>query len=318
MSQFIITPDDQIIGYSVWPWDALYLPLVGVFDSGVMVCVAACELTPEELTSSVVRLPLRSRIKRRLLRAVGRPMPAPPVDLAAFDERPTSPVWFRAAAPEPLAARIRAGDPNVRLERLEDSTPIRQVGEGPSAALPHPARVEQLLQEPPQVEKTVLDGFLDFLSSPFQHQLEVAFVEYLRRMPEQGARDAYLPQLESRAITIFDLRRFIVTSEEFRSRRIGFGSRLGVSLVTPLWAKFKREKTLLEPHRALPTFDSADLDALSEDAFVALVSDRMLGRAPTVLESAEIRRLSALASRSAAAREMSRWAARRGDYVVVG
>jgi hypothetical protein len=317
MSRFILTPDNQLVGYSVWPWDPLYAPLVGLFDAGVLIAVAACDKARADLTSTAVRLPLRSRIKRRVLRALGRPMPPPPLDLAGLEEGPSVPAWFALTVAEPLAARLRAGDGGVRLERLEDSTPVLPAGSPEGSPMPEPAQVEHLLSEPHTETLRAQDGFADFLSAPPQHQLEVAFVEYLRRMPEQGARDAYLPQLQSGALDIFGLRALIVGSEEFRSRRIGFGSRLGASLTSPLWSQFKETDAVLEAHQALPAFETAGLEDLDEDGFVAAVGGRMLGRPPTAAEDADLRRLATSVGRQAAAREMARWAARRGDFLVV-
>jgi hypothetical protein len=316
LSLFAVTPAGVVVGYSVWPWDNLYAPVVGCFVDGVLQATAASNQHRASLVTAPLTLRLRSRIKRRVLFQLGRPIPPLPVADRADLEGPDSPVWFRLDLPPATVDRLRAGDPAVRLERLEDAAVLSSAHTSTSVAA-GVAAVESLLNEPESESASRLDGFSAFLTAPLQHQLEVAFVEYLRRLPEKEARDGYLTRLQSGQFSVLDLRGEILRSEEFKARRVGYGARLGASLTMSLWRTLQPIETLLEPHKPLASFAVAEFEGQPVDVFVATAFERMVDRPP---KAAEVQRFSDLANsqgRHAVALELSRWGAGRGVFLEV-
>lgn len=273
---FVVTPGGVVIGYSVWPWDDGYVPVVGCFAGGALEGTADCGQSRDSLEAPLIVPRLRGRAKRRVFRALGIHVPPlPRTDVIDLDG-PDGPVWFRFQLGADLVARLRAGDPEMRIERLEDSAVVRP------AVLQHPGgltfSVEDLLNAPDGVSRERLDGFAAFLSAPPQHQFEALFVEYLRRMPEPGARVSHLYALQRDAIDWMQLRRSILDSEEFKARRVGYGARLGASLVSPLW----RELAMLHAPLGTPAPSNrlrvSEFQELDDDAFVRAIHERALGQ----------------------------------------
>ncbi len=310
---FTLLPSDEVVGWSAWPWDRLYTPVVGCFVSGALVATAACDL--EKIgTGAPPSMAFHARARRRLLRELGRPAPLPPPPM----DGPSDRVWFRMAVDSAVAARLRAGDPAVRIERLEDGALVPNFHAPASAdEMRRGAPVEVLLDAPEGEQPERLDGFAAFLTAPPLHQLEVAFFEYLRRLPETGARRGYLPKLESGEITVLDLRRFILESDEFKARRVGYGARLGASLTSGVWNRLKALPTLNDGHRPLAPFALAEWEGRPTADFVQHAYQTLLGRPADSGGLAHYVHVSDVQGRAAAARELSRWAACRGVFVEV-
>ena len=312
---FTLLSSDAVVGYSVWPWDRLYTPVVGCFVSGALVATAACDLEKMNL-GAPPSMAFLARVRRRVMRELGRPvaLPPPPMD------GPSDRVWFRMAVAPKVAARLRAGDPAVRIERLEDGAlvPAFHPAASPAAESRRGrAPVEVLLDAPEGDRPERLDGFAAFLTAPPLHQLEVAFFEYLRRLPETGARRGYLPRLESGEITVLDLRRFILESDEFKARRVGYGARLGAALTSGTWNRLKALPTLNDGHRPLKPFALAEWDGRPTSEFVAHAYDTLLGRPADPGGLAHYVHVSDTEGRRATAEQLSRWAACRGVFVEV-
>ena len=207
MSVFDIVSDTEIVGYSIWEADPFYTPVVGCFVDGMLESAATCGLSRIQIAGDVSTLRWRSRVKRLLKRLVGRPVSQPNIMRLSVPE-PDAPAWFRMRLRSEVLQRIKGGDPAVRLERLEDSRTMQMWCDGNpvTTSMDGPQVVEALLEEPWVEGGLTLDGFPAFLTAPAQFQLEVVFVEYLRRLPEVGARDTYLPALQNGQASVLDLR----------------------------------------------------------------------------------------------------------------
>ena len=255
MSTFSIVSGTDVAGYCIWPWDRNYSPVVGCFVDGALQATAACNLHRAAVEQLPQTLGLRSRVKRRLLRFIGRSATQTSFAIPMGTSGTEEPVWFRLSLPTHIVERLRLSDPAVRLERLEDSVVLSRFGENAAAPASDVARVETLFHQAEVSHHEPLDGFASFLKASPQFQLEIAFVEYLRRLPEKEARDAYLPGLQARHLTVLDVRKFILASDEFKRRRVGYGSRLGASLTSGLWRKLAILPTTLE---AAPNVDASE------------------------------------------------------------
>ncbi len=311
---FAFGPADELIGYSLWPWDSLYRPVVGLFVGGRLSGHAVCDLT-RPVFMPVVAVTLQARAIRKL-----RGVRITPQPIAL--EGPDAPCWFRMIVAPEIVGRLRQGDPTVRLARLEDGEAVvwaeRRV-EAPGATPPSgPLTVEALLAlksaEPP---RTPLDGFPAFAETPFTHQLDITFVELLRRLPDPPAREGYLPQLQSGAITLFDLRRMVMESEEFRARRIGLQDRVGALYTSTLWHDLANWPTLAARARRPVVFCIDGLQDRSDTAFVDAAYKVFLDREPDEAGRAHYLHVAATSGRRAVAVELGRWARLRGETVDV-
>lgn len=233
-----ILASDEAVGFLPWSWDTVYQPLIGCFADGALIASGSCAQPPEAM-SEPASLRLANRIAQRLRRAARLPpsLGRPPI------AGPSEAVWFRIPLPAQVAHRLRAGDPTVRLERLEDGAPCPAQGE-PCARSSVDVTVEDLLAGFPGPSSEALDGFAAFMTLPPLHQLEVVFMEYLRRLPEAEGRHVYLPRMESGEMTALGLRNILVQSNEFKARRIGHGSRLGAGLVSNIWLRLSKQPRL--------------------------------------------------------------------------
>ncbi len=225
MSCFLVLPHGDVVGYSVWPFDPLYRPVVGLFDDMKLVGHAICHL----------KRPGRPRIPGRLLLRVARRLGLlerllVPVPL----EGPSDDYWFSMSPGPTLSARLRRGDPTLRLARLEDGAELTLAGRKITVSA-GPRTVEQLLQLPDGTASTSLDGFPWLLQAPYEHQLEVVYLDVLGRAPDENAYRDYQPELESRTWSAADLRRTLLASEEFRLRPLTSNDRVGAFTTSRLW-----------------------------------------------------------------------------------
>ena len=235
-------PEGGVVGYSVWPHDAVYRPLVGLFDGMDLVAHAACDL----------QRPGKSRLPSRLLVGIARRLGVAqrllvPVPL----EGPSQDYWFNFDPGSALCDRLRRGDSALRLGRLEDGVGLANARARETA--PAAARtVEQLLQLPDSALPSGLDGFPFLLEAPYEHQLDVLYLDILGRAPDDNAYRDYLPQLESGAWSLVDLRRILLSSQEFHSRRLTSNDRIGVFMTSRLWVSLSQAQAPGDPRRPAP------------------------------------------------------------------
>ena len=310
---FAFGPSDELIGYSQWPWDEVYRPVVGLFVGGRLSAHAVCELA-RPVFMPVVSRTLAARGLRKLRRIRITPQPIPL-------EGPDTPCWFRLTVSAEIVARLKADDPTIRLARLEDGEPVAWADRRSAPAADRPAgpmTVEALLQlksaEPPRAP---LDGYRAFAEVPFSHQLDITFVELLRRLPDPPARDGYLPQLQSGAISLFDLRRMVMESEEFRARRIGLQDRVGALYTSTLWHDLARWPTLDARAHRPASFAIEPLRDRSDAEFVDIAYKVFLDREADEAGRAHYLHVAATEGRRAVAVELGRWARLRGEAVDV-
>ena len=311
---FTVLESDEVVGFSAWPWDRLYTPVVGCFVSGALVATATCDQEPMQV-GRAPSMAFHARARRRLMRELGRPIRLGPPPLNG----PGARVWFRMTVPVAAAERLRAHDPAVRVERLEDGALVAH--HAAQALSPSTSStvvpIEALLDAPEAAADHPLDGFAAFLTSPPLHQLEVAFFEYLRRLPEQEARRGYLPRMESGEITVLNLRAFILASDEFKARRVGYGARLGASLTSHAWTRLASLPSLVAGHRPLAPFRLGDYVDRSTPEFVEAAYQVMLGRPSDPGGLAHYVHVSDTEGRKVAALELNRGAASRGVYLEI-
>ncbi len=310
---FTSGPEGELIGYSVWPWDDLYRPVVGLFVSGRMISHAFCELLRPRFMPEVSRT-LLARGRRKLTGVRITPQPI------ALDG-PELAIWFRMVAAPEIVARIGARDPTVRLARLEDGEPVAWThAQAPAAgATPGgPMTVEALLElksaAPPPAP---LNGFPLFSNIPFSHQLDITFVELLRRLPDPAARAGYLPELQSGAVSLFDLRRMIMESEEFRARRIGVQDRIGTLYTSPVWRELAHWPTIEQATRPTTRFALHAHTGLTDEAFIAMAYKAFLDRTPDEGGMRHYLELTRTSGRREVAVELARWATLRGEGVEI-
>ena len=230
------------MGYSVWPHDPYYRPVVGLFDNMRLVGHGLCNLkrpgTPRIPSRLLLRLGTRLGMAERLL------VPVPM-------EGPVQECWFSFDPGPELCDRLRREDPALQLARLADGealTPAGREGRAPSRA----RTVEQILQLPDRMPSVKLDGFPDLLQAPYEHQLEVIYLDLLGRTPDENAYRDYQPQLESGAWSLTELQKTLLDSQEFRSRPLTSNDRVGAFMTSHLWAPLSQARVPGSPARPAP------------------------------------------------------------------
>ena len=225
------------MGFCVWPWDDAYRPVVGLFVNGRLVLHAGCS-TERPRRMPVVSRALQARAWRRVRGERIGPEPIGP-------EGPDGALWFAMTPPPELRERLTACDPTVLVARLEDGEVVAtEAGTPQVETLRQTLSVETLIACDAAPPVGALDGFPRLLEAPKEHGLDMLYLDYLRREADPAARSAYLGQLEAGEIDLFDLRRMIMESDEFRRRRIGPHDRLGGLLCTALWSEIGRYEAL--------------------------------------------------------------------------
>ena len=225
MSLFIVLPHQGLAGYSVWPHDALYRPVVGLFDGLKLVEHAVCDQhrpgTPRVPSRLLLRVARRLRVEAKLLT---------PVPL----EGPAQNYWFTLDPAPTLLDRLGRGDPSLRVARLEDGAELA-TARMKAAAAGRRRTVEDLLRLPDRAHPAGLDGFPFLMETPCEQMLEVSYLDILGRMPDENAFRDYLPLLQSGAWSFSDLRRVLLASKEFRTRPLTSNDRVGHYLTSGLW-----------------------------------------------------------------------------------
>lgn len=277
---YTVDPSGDLVGYSAWPWDPVYAPVVGCFVEGRLKHVAPCDLQPQE----------------------------------AGIEGPEGRCWFRMPVEGGLARMIEADRGSVALMRLEDGEPVRFRQEG--APEPKSRSVEEiaLLGRGPARPQ---DGFASFLTLPVAYQLEVVFLDLLRRWPDPQARVAYLEALSDGRLTVLQVRNQLMQSSEFWAREFGLGQRVGGLLTAGVWKSLTQQGLLVESYRPLKPFRVASHAELPTPDYVSLLYRTFLGREA---DPAGLKHYSYVADaqgRAAVALELSREAAHRGLLVTV-
>ena len=246
MSCFLVLPQGGVVGYSVWPHDPHYRPVVGLFDKTTLVGHGLCNLTRPGTPRIPSRLLLR--LARRLGMAERLLVPVPM-------EGPVQNCWFSFDPGRELSERLRREDLALRLARLADGEELTPVAR--KARLPaHVRTVDQILQLPDRMPSIKLDGFPYLLQAPYEHQLEVTYLDLLGRMPDENAYRDYQPQLESGAWSLTRLQQTLLDSQEFRSRPLTSNDRVGAFMTSHLWAPLSQAQTPDSPARPAPVVAS--------------------------------------------------------------
>jgi hypothetical protein len=242
---FILDERRDVVGYSSWPWDSVYTPVVGCFEDGRLVETATCDLLPQ-----------------------------PGLD------GPEHAWWFRMHLDPALTAKIERGDTSVRIMRLEDGIllqPAFPVAAADQAVL----RVEELVARASTVGAVALTGFTAFLRTPLSHQLSILYLDVLGRQIDPGGHATYLARLEA-GMSILQLRAQVLRDGEFRGRHITMTNRLGSLLTSPIWTEIVDAEPVGAERPVLPEIrlsryrdldDQAFLRALHRDCFARDVDE---------------------------------------------
>lgn len=223
---FFIDYRGYIVGFSFWEADPLYTPVIGLYVDNVFVAHAICELPPQ----------------------------------STLLEGPHGRYWFRLDATVEQLERIENGDPAVKLLRMEDAAPIRLRRLQGKSITQSIHRVEDFLTNSERTQAQ-FDGFPKFLHAPLAHQIDVLFIDILGRSPDPGAKDEYLTRLRQ-GEEVLSIRKILMNSDEFRSRRLNISDRIGSLITSGMWKVFAKSEPLgkIRPYvRQLALSDYADL-----------------------------------------------------------
>ncbi len=245
MSRYLTLPTGEFVGYSVWPHDPLYRPVVGLFLHGRLAAHALCELERPVLTASLSRS-LPARVLRRL--RLSRPR-STDVPLAG----PARRCWFLIRPDATLLQRLLRRDPAVTVARLEDGERLADADpEARPTPPPQTWTVERLLELADAAPARGLDGFPALIAAEPRRQLDALYMDLLGRAPDPEAHRNYLPELESGAWSVFDLQRTLLGSDEFGRRSIGLQDRVGAMITSELWTRLAEAEDVAPP---LPASD---------------------------------------------------------------
>ena len=273
---YIVTRDGSVVGFSQWPWDHLYTPVMACFVNGRFHTHTACDLPPQTVG-------LRG---------------------------PATRCWFRLKLERDLVQRLEDGDPLVRLARLEDGAPVERADQS-RTPVSH-GRVEELVSIG-FGGRAKLDGFAAFLAAPPSFKADTFYLDYLKRMPEPSGRSDLVTDLNS-GMSVFDIRDRFLSSHEFRQRGVGMSDGVGSVITSPLWTDLIRYDTPGEQIRPIRTFRVDEHGDLSPQDYVALVCGLMLERKPDPAEAIRYEAMTGPGGRLAVAREISREAACKGAF----
>ena len=239
----------QVVGYSLWPWEPIYSGLVGCLQRGRLVAFAECSSLPQP-------------------------------DFAGPPQR----CWFRMDVDDDVRSGLEIQNPAYKIVRLEDGRPLEAAFE--LEAAPRRLRVEDFLSRTPS-SQVRLDGFTAFLSSPAGHQVEILFLDFLGRPPDEEAKQGY-QRAVLRGMSVFDVRAELLRSEEFQRRRITATDRVGALVTSPLWNTLRKSQPLNELRRTLRTVDLATYRLMSDDEFAHRVHLDCHGDDPSAGSRAEL------------------------------
>lgn len=228
---YIFDRSREIVGYSVWPWDSIYTPVIGCYRDGRLVKVAPCALVPQPGMAG-----------------------------------PRHAWWFRMRVDPDTRFRLESGDPSVRLLRMEDGVAVP-----PGFAIetePNPLRrVEELVAHTGDGQAVPLTGFTGFVAAPATHQLSVLYLDLLGRNVDPSAIGSYLPRMEM-GMTVLQVRDEIMESEEFRSRELTLSDRIGSIVTSPMWNTLRQAEPLGEWRRPLRAVRMSAYRDMDDDGFV--------------------------------------------------
>ena len=239
---FILDRSREVVGFSRWPWDSLYEPLIGCFHDGRLVARAVCNQGYQ------------------------------PVGLDGPLER----WWFRMAVPPQVHALLEQGHPSVVILRLEDAAPV-----APARPVPfertRAVRVEEFLSATSSDRYGDLNGFSSFLKAPLNHQLDVLYMDVLGRGIDPPSRVALTERL-NRGESILSIRSDLFLSDELMERDVRPSTRVG-SLTTSGLRTFLRDGEPLGARwRTLPTSALSSYAERPTGTFIKQFFELCLGR----------------------------------------
>jgi hypothetical protein len=282
---FAISPGGELVGYSEWPWDRLYAPVVGCFASGRLQAIAVCDEEPQR---------------------VG--LKGPPIRC-----------WFRMRVAPDILRKLTAEDPDVQLGRLEDGAPVKRAG-GQGAVTPDRSRlirVEDLLSGGEAFRPTTLDGFPTLLTAPVPQQVDCMYLDILGRPVDPGGYGNYGVQVENGQLSLLQLRKALMASEEFVNRRVTIAERVGALVTSHMWLEFSSLDSPGQRFRPLPAFRISDYASLDTEGFVSICYELLLSRVVDPVGMAHYSYMAENEGRLAVAVELSREAAHRGVFLDV-
>ena len=231
---FVVDRNNELVGYSEWPWDSLYAPVVGCFVDGRLQAIAVCDHEPQQK-----------------VRIGG----------------PPHRIWFRMRVRTETREALEAGDKSAVLLRLEDGAPVPRVGQDAEAEQ-RLRSVEEIVSRAPAQQRVPLDGFETFIGAPASHRLDVTFLDYLNRLPDPVARVRYLDQMEQ-GMSILQVRNDVMNSEEFRERGLTISDRIGALITSPMWRTLEQFEPLGERRPRVREIRMSDYADMSDLDFVS-------------------------------------------------
>lgn len=280
---YVISPGGELVGYSEWPWDRLYTPVIGLFWRGRLQAFAPCDQEPQKVS-----------LKGPAIRC-----------------------WFRLRPSPDLLARLLQHDPEVRLARLEDGSVVKRGGQVGSLDPTRLVRVEEMLSGGETSKPAQLDGFAAFLGAPVGQQMECLYLDYFGRALDSGGFGHYGNKVVSGELSIIAVRNALMLSEEWINRGVTLGERVGSMLTSHMWCELSGLQAPGQRFRSLPTFRIRDYDALGGEGFVEACYELFLERPVDPIGLAHYVLMSETNGRLAVAVELSREAAHRGVFLNV-
>ena len=241
---FVTDRSREVVGFSRWPWDSLYEPLVGCFHDGRLVARAICDQGYQ------------------------------PVGLDGPLER----WWFRMAVPPEVYLLLEQGHPSVVILRLEDAEPVR-----PARPIPYErtraVRVEEFFSATSSQRHGGLTGFTIFLKAPLNHQLDVLYLDVLGRGVDPPARSA-LSERFDKGESVLSIRRELFMSGELMERDVRPSTRVGSLITSSLWDLLQAGGPLGARPRVLPRLALSDYADMTTAEFVTRVFGLCMARTP--------------------------------------
>ena len=239
---FVIDRNRDLVGFSAWPWDKLYEPLVGCFQDGRLVARGVCD---------------------RDFQVVGI-------------QGPLESCWFRMSAPPEVRLLLEQGDPSIVMVRLEDGAlipPARPTTFDRKRA----ARVEEFFGATSSNASIGLTGFASFLKAPLHHQVEVLYLDILGRKVDPPARAALMERLGD-GESFLSIRRDLFLCDELMERGVRPSSKLGSLITSGIWNLLREGEPLGARWRTLPQVELSTYAHLSTEEFVRRLFDRCMMR----------------------------------------
>lgn len=282
---FVVRPGGELVGYSEWPWDRLYAPVVGCFYAGRLQTFAICNQEPQ-----------RGSLKGPAIRC-----------------------WFRMKLAADLLRRLLEDDPDIRLIRLEDGVPVSRAGQNRSSETDGSAlvSVEALLSGGEARRPARLDGFPLLLGAPVVQQVDCLYLDILGRPVDPAGYASYGVGVVNGDMSLLALRDALLESEEFANRGITVSERVGSLITSHMWHELSRLESPGQRYRPIPPFAIRDYATMDTEAFVTACYDLLLARPVDPTGLAHYAYMAEQEGRFAVATELSREAAHRGVFLNV-